>query len=78
MVVNGANIETKHRPIDGSNELMDAIFPMPKKEPKLNNNFKIDLIRFKILIYNYKYLYLQKRMHISIGSKKIYLSQQIE
>lgn len=73
-MVNGANTETKHRPIDGSNELMDAIFPMPKKDPKLNNNCKIDLIRFKIFIFNYKYFYLQKRMHISIESIRIYLN----
>lgn len=47
MVVNGENTETKHRPIDGSYELMDAIFPIPKKEPKLNNNCKIHLVKFK-------------------------------
>lgn len=39
IMVNGENTETKHLPIDGSNELIDAIFPMPKKEPKLNNNY---------------------------------------
>lgn len=38
IIMNGENTETKQRPIDGSNELMDAIFPVPKKDPKPNNN----------------------------------------
>jgi len=40
IIINGENTETKHRPIDGSNELIEAIFPVPKKDPKLNNNYK--------------------------------------
>lgn len=49
-MVNGENTATKHRPIDGSNELMDAIFPMPKNDPKLNNNYNVCLISFNTLI----------------------------
>lgn len=44
IIVNGENTETKHRPIDGSNELMDAIFPIPKNEPKLNNSYKDNMV----------------------------------
>lgn len=33
IVVNGENTDTKHRPIDGSNELMEAMLPVPKKDP---------------------------------------------
>lgn len=36
--MNGENTETKHRAIEGLNELMDAMLPVPKKDPKLNNN----------------------------------------
>lgn len=34
----GENTEMKQRPIDGSNELIEAILPVPKKDPKVNNN----------------------------------------
>jgi len=50
IIINGENTETKHRPIDGSNELIDAIFPVPKKDPKLNNSYKTCLISLNILI----------------------------
>lgn len=31
-IKNGANVDTKHRTQFGSNELTDAIFPVPKNE----------------------------------------------
>lgn len=70
IMVNGENIATKHLPIDGSNELMDAIFPIPKNDPKLNNNYNICLFSFNIFMSftTMKKVYLQKRMHASIES----------
>lgn len=58
ITVNGENTATKHRPMDGSKELMDAIFPMPKNDPKLNNNYNVDLISLNILIH----LWLQSKV----------------
>lgn len=40
IIINGENTEMKQRPIEGSNELIEAIFPVPKNDPKLNNNCK--------------------------------------
>jgi hypothetical protein len=50
IMVNGENIATKHLPIDGSNELIDAIFPIPKNDPKLNNNYNVCFFSFSIFI----------------------------
>lgn len=45
---NGENVETKHRTQFGSNELIDAMLPVPKNETKMYRIYKTKIYIYEI------------------------------